>query len=125
MRLLAALAAVLALGSCGPPRLATLPAPSPAERPQYGGELNVGTAYVTLSALSWDPADWTWKSNHDTGAVREQLFAADLSKAASRGGPYPFTLDAYLPEAALRGELAESWAWEDPLTLVVRLRRCI
>ncbi len=41
--------------------------------PQYGGTLNVGTVYVTLSALSWDPADWTWKSNHDAGSVREQL----------------------------------------------------
>ena len=33
--------------------------------PQYGGVLNVGTVYVTLSALSWDPVDWAWKSNHD------------------------------------------------------------
>ena len=32
------------------------------DAPQYGGELNIGTVYVTLSALSWDPVDWTWKS---------------------------------------------------------------
>ena len=50
------------------------------EKPQYGGELNVGTFVVTLSALSWDPADWTWKSNHDTGMIREQLFVGDLAK---------------------------------------------
>ena len=56
-----------------------------AEEPQYGGTLDVGTVSVTLSALSWDPADWTWKSNHDTGMVREQLFAADLDKSIRKG----------------------------------------
>ena len=92
------------------------------ETPQYGGDLNVGTVYVTLSALSWDPADWTWKSNHDVGNVREQLFAADLSKSRKHGGPYDFVADAYLPPDAIRGELAERWEWEGPLTLVVYLR---
>lgn len=123
MRLLAGLLAALALGACSGSRDEALPALSPADKPQYGGELNIGTVYVALSALSWDPADWTWKSNHDTGNVREQLFAADLSKAASRGGAYPYTLDAYIPESGLRGELAERWEWEGPLTLVVHLRR--
>ncbi len=96
--------------------------PLKAEEPQYGGELNVGTIHVTLSALSWDPADWTWKSNHDTGAVREQLFAGDLSKSVRHGGPYRFISDAYLPTESIRGELAESWFWEDDLTLVITLR---
>ena len=58
------------------------------EPPSYGGELNIGTVVVTLSALSWDPADWTWKSNHDVGNVREQLFAGDLSKSIRKGGIY-------------------------------------
>ncbi|MBD3646267.1 MAG: ABC transporter substrate-binding protein, partial [Pseudomonadales bacterium] len=92
------------------------------EEPQYGGTLNVGTVSVTLSALSWDPADWAWKSNHDTGMVREQLFAGDLDKSVRRGGPYRFISDAYLPPESIRGELAESWEWEDPLTLVIHLR---
>lgn len=121
-RIFVALAALLAT-SCGPPRWETLPQSSPADPPQRGGELNVGTVYVTLSALSWDPADWTWKSNHDTGMTREQLFSADLSKAVSRGGSQHYTLDAYIPPDVMRGELAESWEWEDPLTLAVRLRR--
>ena len=38
-----------------------------AEAPKYGGNLEIATAYVTLSALSWDLADWNWKQNHDTG----------------------------------------------------------
>ena len=94
-----------------------------AETPQYGGDLNVGTVNVTLSPLSWDPADWTWKSNHDTGAAREQLFAGDLDKSIRKGGVYPFIADAYLPTESIRGELAESWSWEGDLTLVINLRR--
>ncbi len=96
-----------------------------AQEPQYGGDLNVGTVSVTLSPLSWDPADWTWKSNHDTGAAREQLFAGDLDKSIRKGGIYPFISDAYLPTESIRGELAESWEWEgeDDLTLVIKLRR--
>ena len=29
------------------------------EKPQYGGILNIGMVYLTLSPLSWDPADWS------------------------------------------------------------------
>lgn len=93
------------------------------EPPQYGGELNIGTVYVTLSPLSWDPQDWNWKNNHDTSMVREQLFAADLDLSVKKGGRHRFVADAYLPADAIRGELAESWTWLDPLTLEVRLRR--
>jgi peptide/nickel transport system substrate-binding protein len=99
------------------------PAEHPPGQPQYDGTLNVGTVNVTLSALSWDPSDWTWKINHDTGMVREQLFAGDLSKAVSRGGTFRFVSEAYLPPDTIRGELAEHWVWEDPLTLAVTLRR--
>ena len=93
------------------------------QAPSYGGELNIGTVNVTLSALSWDPADWTWKSNHDAGNVREQLFAGDLSKSTRKGGIYSFLSEAYLPTDSIRGELAERWEWEDPLTLVIHLRK--
>src|SRR4029077_9222814 len=77
--------------------------------PKAGGTLEVGTVYVTLSALSWDSADWNWKHNHDTGAVYEQLFVADLSKSRRLGGKHPFYADAWLPSDAIRGELAETW----------------
>ena len=95
------------------------------ETPQYGGSINVGTVYITLSALSWDPSDWNWKGNHDSGLVRELLFAGDLEKSKRKGGDYSFIADAYLPEDSIRGELAESWEWEDPLTLVIKLRKGI
>ncbi|MEM7099935.1 MAG: ABC transporter substrate-binding protein [Pseudomonadota bacterium] len=91
--------------------------------PQYGGKLNIGTVYVTLSPLSWDSRDWNWKSNHDTSMVREQLFAANLDKSVRKGGTHRFVADAYLPKDAIRGELAESWRWLDDLTLEIKLRR--
>lgn len=96
---------------------------APSATPQYGGDLNIATVYMTLSALSWDPADWAWKSNHDAGAVREMLLSADLDKARSKGGPYAFTADVHLPNDAIRGEIAESWEWENPRTLVMHLRQ--
>ena len=93
------------------------------ETPRYGGKLDIGTVHYTLAALSWDMSDWVWKTNHDTGLVREQLFAGDLTKSVSRGGRFPFRAEAYIPTDAMRGELAESWDWEDDNTLVIQLRR--
>ena len=92
------------------------------DTPKYGGKLEIGTIYVTLSALSWDPADWNWKVNHD-GGMYEQLFAADLSKARRNGGKYAFYADAWIPTDAIKGELAESWRWVDPLKLEITLRK--
>ncbi|WP_456280942.1 ABC transporter substrate-binding protein [Cupriavidus sp. JZ107] len=93
------------------------------EAPKYGGTVEIGSVYPTISALSWDLADWNWKQNYDTGQVYEQLFVADLSKSKRNGGKYAFQADAWLPEDAIRGELAESWKWTDPLTLEVKLRK--
>ncbi len=117
----------LAAGSAAIALSLAMPASAQTEqKPQYGGSLTIGTVYVTLSALSFDPADWNWKLNHDTGNYLEQLFAADLSKSKRKGGKYPFYADAYLPSDAIRGELAESWEWKkDPLRVEVRLRKGI
>ena len=102
------------------------PAAAQTEKPLYGGALEIGTVYVTLSALSWDPADWNWKLNHDTGQFYEQLFAADLTKSRRHNGKHPFYADAWLPSDAIRGELAESWEWkENPLRVEVKLRKGI
>ena len=102
---MAAMCAAAALSACTPERSATVPEPS--AEPQYGGSLNIGTVYITLSALSWDPVDWTWKSNHDYGLIREQLFAADLDLSVHKGGTQRFIAEAHIPYEALRGELAE------------------
>jgi len=99
-------------------------AQSAPQTPQYGGTLSIGTVYPTISALSWDLADWNWKQNHDTGQYYEQLFAADLSKAKRHGGKYAFRDPAYLPLDSIRGELADTWRWMDnPLRLEVKLRK--
>jgi peptide/nickel transport system substrate-binding protein len=94
--------------------------------PQYGGTLEIATVYYTISALSWDNYDFNWKHNHDTGAVYEQLFSADLSQAQHNGGKYAFVADAWIPTEAMRGELAEKWEWkQNPLQLVITLRKGI
>ena len=94
------------------------------EKPQYGGSLEIGTVYVTLSALSWDGADFNWKHNHDTGLVYEQLFVGDLSKSKKAGGQFNFIPDAWLPTAAIKGELVESWEWKkDPLRVEMKVRK--
>ena len=99
-------------------------AQAPAEKPQYGGTLNIGHHHVTLSPLSWDAADWTWKFNQDTGLTTENLFAADLSQSTGRGGKHRFIADAWLPSDAIRGELAESWKFSDNgLRLDIKLRK--
>ena len=54
------------------------------QKPQYGGSLEIGTVYVTLSALSFDPNDWNWKLNHDTGQFYEQLIASYAISAGQR-----------------------------------------
>ena len=95
-----------------------------AEKPQYGGTLNIGLVYFTLSPLSWDPADWPWKFGQDTGLMYEQLFAGDLTKAKSRGGKHAFVADSWLPSDGIRGELAESWrVLDNPFRVEVKLRK--
>ncbi|GGC60701.1 hypothetical protein GCM10010994_19170 [Chelatococcus reniformis] len=116
MRSIAAAAAL----ACLLPSVAGAQAEKP---PQYGGTLNIGPIYLTLSPLSWDPVDWPWKFSQDTALVYEQLFVADLSKSKRNGGPYPFVADAWLPADAIRGELAESWKWTDPLRMEIKLRQ--
>jgi peptide/nickel transport system substrate-binding protein len=94
------------------------------ETPKYGGNLEISTVYATISALSFDSYDWPWKHNHDTGAVYEQLFVADLSKAKSRGGKAGFIPDAWIQTDLIRGELAEKWEWLDnPLRMKITLRK--
>ena len=94
------------------------------EKPQPGGSLNIALIYWTLSPLSWDPGDWAWKFGQDTGMIYEQLFAADLSKAKSRGGKHDFVADSWLPSDAIRGELAETWkAMDNPFRVEIKLRK--
>jgi peptide/nickel transport system substrate-binding protein len=97
-----------------------------AEKPQYGGTLEIATIFQTLSALSWDHKDWPWKINHDAGGIYEQLLAADLSKGQRAGGKHAFTADAWIPTDAIKGELAESWeVQKEPLAAIFKLKKGI
>ena len=82
-----------------------LGAPALAQKPQYGGNLEIGTVSATISALSWDPADFAWKLNHDTGLYLETLFAGDLGKSLRNGGKFNFKPDAWLSLEAMRQRL--------------------
>jgi peptide/nickel transport system substrate-binding protein len=94
------------------------------DKPQYGGSLEIGTVYVTLSALSWDPADFNWKLNHDTGLFYEQLFAGDLSKSKKAGGPFNFIPDAWLATDASAASWSRSWEWkQNPLRVEMKVRK--
>ncbi len=54
----------------------------------------------------------------------KRLFAADLSKAKSRGAQNGFTSDAYIPPHLIRGELAEKWEWlKNGLQMKITLRK--
>lgn len=116
-----------ALAAAGGLAFASLPsqAQAPAvQKPQYGGELNIGNVFATVSPMSSDPAAWAWKHSQDTGLAYEQLFAADLRKARRNGGPHTFTADAWLPTDGMRGELAEKWEIkQNPLRVEVQLRK--
>jgi peptide/nickel transport system substrate-binding protein len=114
-------AAVLASALAAGPALA-----DKGVKPQYGGTLEIATMFATLSALSWDPHDWNWKLNHDTGQFYEQLVVGNLDKSVRKGGKHPFIADAYLAPDAQRGELAEKWEFvENPLSIVFTLRQGI
>ena len=124
-RRLAALATAALLAAA--PAWGQTPATKPAAaKPQYGGSLSIANTYYTVSPLSFDSIDGSWKFNLDTGLVYEQLMVADLGKSKRNGGKHAFISDAWLPSDAIKGELAESWKLLDnPLRLEIQLRKGI
>ena len=54
----------------------------------------------------------------------EYLFIGDIEKYGPRGtNEYDFVAYEYIPEQYLRGNLAESWSWPDPYTIVIKIRQ--
>ncbi len=120
------LLAALALMATSPILAQTAPKTAAAEKPQYGGALSIANNYYPVAPLSFDSGDWAWKFNMDAGLVYEQLMVADLSKSKRNGGKHAFVADAWLPNDAIKGELAESWKLLDsPLRVEVQLRKGI
>lgn len=117
--MLAGLAFLLALNA-GP-----APAAADPGMPRYGGTLTVASELSTVSIAAWDPGDWHWKVNHDA-LYLDHLFVGDLGKSTAGGAAFDLGSGAWLPDGALKGELAESWeVIEVPLSIVVRLRKGI
>ena len=106
--------------------LGSLALASAAEKPQYGGTIRICTIYPTLNALTWDPYDWGWKTNHDASLYMEHLLVGDLQKGPRGTNEYPFVADAHIPPQFVKGELAESWKLQnDPLAIVFKIRKGI
>ena len=97
------------------------------DKPQYGGTLEVGTVYVTLSALSWDPRRLELEAQpRHRPVLRAAVRRRPVEERCANGGKHPFYADAWLPTDAIRGELAESWEWkENPLRVEIKLRKGI
>jgi len=91
--------------------------------PQYGGTLTILTNISGIEPMSWDPADVLWKNNYDAGFYMEELILGDLQKGPRGENVFGFQTYYGIPDEALRGVLAESWEWPDPLTLIYHIRK--
>jgi len=95
------------------------------EEPQYGGTLSILAPQCRIEPLSWDPGDVAYTTNCHCGFYMEQLLVGDLQKGPRGENIYSFRPSAGVPEAAMRGEIAESWEVPDPLTIIFHIRKGI
>ena len=94
--------------------------------PQYGGTLTQKIHWSGGGAQTWDTSDLakgigahTW-----TSPYAETLLLGDVEKYGPRGNnEYGFKAWELVPEPYLKGQLAESWEWTAPLTLVYHIRK--
>lgn len=84
--------------------------------PQYGGSI---TLRQLAAPISWDVAVANWSASLWAGTHYEKLLEGDVDKADREG----VQVMRYFPRSLLRGQLAESWEWPDPLTLVLNIRK--
>ncbi len=94
-------------------------------KPQYGGSLEIGTVYVTLSALSWDPGRLQLEAQPRHRPVlraavrRRPVQEQEGGRQASPSSPTPGCATD-----AISGELVESWEWkQDPLRVEMKVRK--
>jgi len=93
------------------------------KEPQYGGTLTILTSHCTTDPLSFDPADFAWKTNHNVSPYMEELLVGDLSRGAGGTGEFQFVDNEYIPYEYAIGGLAESFEFPEPLTLVFNIRK--
>jgi peptide/nickel transport system substrate-binding protein len=88
------------------------------EKPQYGETI---TFYNFRDVASWDPADAVGQSVFALSFIYEQLGFADWAKGPGGTKEATYRSTTY-PSKTVKGALAESWEWKDPLTLVLHIR---
>ena len=108
---------------CRSPRTAL----AQAEKPQYGGTLEIGTVYVDAVGAVLGSGRLELEAQPRHRACSTSSCSPPISPSRVRnGGKHPFYADAWLPSDAMRGELAESWEWkENPLRVEIKLRKGI
>jgi len=85
-------------------------------KPQYGGEMVVRSA---RNIVNFDPYN---------GAHLTEILRRLAGKTGLRGldhGPAVFSYKTMAPPHLLKGNLAESWEFTDPYTLVFHIRKGI
>ncbi len=88
-----------------------------AGKPQYGGKLEIGSVYVTISALSWDPADFNWKNPVSSSAAIGDNWTPTGPPGNSDTANFNLSSAGYIVDVGTRkvGQLKIS---NDTLTLV-------
>jgi len=93
--------------------------------PKYGGTIVAGTYLISYDPKGFDPGMANYNVDHFTSFFAEKLMSGDWHKGPMGTNEYTFMETEWFPPNALKGCLAESWEWTDPLTLVFKLRKGI
>ncbi len=93
--------------------------------PKYGGTIYAGLRLSGIDPKGWDPGTGNYYTDNWTSFFAEKLMAGDWSKGPMGSNEYGFNDTEWFPPHALKGYLAESWEWTDPLTLDFKLRKGI
>jgi len=90
--------------------------------PQYGGTLNMSIAF---EPRSWDPWDQYGNMVQLLCCYTNSLVGGGVEKYGPRGtNEFPFTLNEFIPDKYLVGQLAESWVvTTDPLGVRFKIRQ--
>ena len=93
------------------------------DEPQYGGTLTTLTLNSPYDATSFDPAYVHFMANATNSPFQERLLIGDLSKGPRGENIYSFSAVKGIPDAAVKGLLAESWSIPDLNTIVFQIRK--
>jgi peptide/nickel transport system substrate-binding protein len=93
--------------------------------PKYGGTIVGGTYLTTYDPKGFDPVLANYNVDHFISFFAEKLISGDWSKGPMGTNEWDFTVTEWFPPTVMKGCLAESWKWTDPLTLEFKLRKGI